>query len=262
MLSKIEERRVAEQFRLFGCTQREAEIYLQCLQLGPAPVQDIARKLRQNRVTVHSAVENLLRKGILFETRKGRRRLIAAEAPENLRQLAQERENELHVMRANLEYTIQLLAPLRTSDRGTPTVKFYEGVEGFKKMLEESLEAKGEVLVFTYVDLFSRLLGTEYLENYFRRRAKRGISTRLIFPPCEFAERVNRDRLKHKIQVRLLPPELEWRSGIFSWNDSLALMSYTEEKLTCTIIENADIAQFYRGIIFDLAWRQAAPMAD
>jgi len=52
---------------------------------------------------------------------------------------------------------------------------------------------------------------------------------------------------------------MQWQSGIFSWNDSIAIMSYTKQKITCTIIENRDIAHFYRTIIFELCWREASP---
>jgi len=160
----------------------------------------------------------------------------------------------------NLDHVVKLLNSVQVSDRSVPTVKFYEEVDGFKKMLEESLTARGEVLVFTYVDVFSEILDPDYLENYFKRRAAKGIHTRLIFPPCDFAERVNKKAKQYKIQVRLLPPELKWASGFFSWNDSVALMSYTEGRFTCTIIENKDITYFVRKVMFDLIWKQAKPI--
>ncbi len=260
MLTKADSHQISEQLKLLGCNERESTIYLQCLQMGPASVQQIAHKLKQNRVTVHSAVQQQLAKGLLFETRKGKRRLIVAEEPVSLLRLFQRHANEWNTMRGNLEYVVQLLNSLQTIDHSIPTVKLYEEVDGFKRMIEETLQSRGEVLVFTYVDLFSKLIGADYLEDYFWRRAAKGIHTRLIFPPCPFAERVNRKAKEYKIQVRLLPKTYVWQSGIFSWNDCLALMSYTEQKLTCTIIENRDIASFYRTIIFELIWQQAEPL--
>ena len=257
MLSPIDSHRIVEQLKALGCNEREADIYMQSLQMGSASVQDIARKLKQNRVTVYSAVEQMMEKGLLFETRRGKRRLIAAEEPVSLLRLCQRRENELQMMRSNLEHVIPLLTALQSTDQSVPAVKFYEGVNGFKRMLEETLTAKGEVLVFSYVDLFSTLVGPDYLKNYFRRRSRKGIRTRLIFPPCSFADFVIKTGKEFHNTVRLLSSHLKWQSGIFSWNDSLALMSYTKQKVTCTIIENRDIAHFYRNIIFELCWNQA-----
>ncbi len=65
---------------------------------------------------------------------------------------------------------------------------------------------------------------------------------------------------EYRIRVRLMPEELSWQAGIFSWNNSIAIQSFTEGKLTCTILENADIADFYRRVLFELAWQQAADM--
>lgn len=251
---------IGDQLRVLRCNPREAALYLKSLQMGPASVQELARALRRNRVTVHSEVEQLLEKGLLFETRRGRRRLIVAEEPVGLLRLLQKQENEFQIQRRTIEQLIPALTSLQAIDVGFPSVKFYEGAEGFRRMLEETLSARGEVLVFSYVPLFSDLVGTDYLLRYFRRRSAKGIHTRLIFPPCRFAEVVHVKAKEFKIQVRLLPPTLHWKSGIFVWNDCLAIMSYTAEKLTCTIIENRDIAYFYRNIIFELCWDQANPL--
>ena len=217
--------------------------------------------MKQNRVTVHSAIEQLIDKGFLYETRKGKRRLIVAESPSALHQLLQKKENDLDLLRSNMDYAAELLSCIQQHDRSMPTVKFYEGVDGFKRMLEDSLTTKkGKVYVFTYVDLFSKLLDPDYLENYFKRRAKKGIHTQLIFPPCPFANRVDAKSELYKIQVRLLPEEHEWKSGFFSWDDTVAIMSYTEGKLTCTFIDNADIAHFFQHVMFCLCWKQAKPI--
>ncbi|MFA6024034.1 MAG: helix-turn-helix domain-containing protein [Candidatus Gracilibacteria bacterium] len=260
MLTATDLSRIVALLKQFECNESEAKIYVESLKTGPTTVQELAKKMKRNRVTVHSAVEQLVEKGLLYETRKENRRLIGAEEPDILHRLLQKRENEMKLLKSNLDYVTGLLNSVQAVDKSIPTVKFYEGLDGFKKMLEETLTARGKVFVFTYVDLFSKLLGPEYLEDYFVRRAKKGIYTRLIFPPCAFATRVNKKAKEYNIEVRLLPPELQWKSGIFSWNDSMSLMSYTEGKLTNTIIENKDIAYFYQNVIFELCWAMAKPM--
>jgi sugar-specific transcriptional regulator TrmB len=260
LLNSTQKSRILSQLNQFGCSDIEAEIYIQSLQIGPSTVQEVSQKLRKNRVTVHSAMEQLVVKGFLFESRRGKKRLLVAEEPAALFRILQKKKNDLELMESNLDHVVKLLNSVQVADRGQPSVRMYEGVDGFKKMLEESLTAKGEVLVFTYVDIFSKLLDPDYLENYFKRRAKKGIHTRLIFPPCRFADRVNKKAKQYNIRVRLLPSELKWASGFFSWNDCVALMSYTEGRLTCTIIENKDIVFFVRSIMFELIWRQAEEM--
>jgi sugar-specific transcriptional regulator TrmB len=241
----------------FGCSDTEALIYLRLLQLGSSTVQELSKVLELKRTTVHSAVEQLLKKGLLFESRRGKRRLILAEEPDVFQTLVEEKAAELQAMQSTMLKLVSQLNAMQRFNSNRPMIHHYEGVTGFKKMLEETLTAKGEVFVFTYVEIFSELLSPEYLENYFARRAQKGIRTRLIFPPVDFAYRVNERALEYKIQVRVLPKEFKWLSGIFSWNDCVSLKSFSDEKLTCTIIENADIARFYQNIIFELCWQQA-----
>ncbi len=254
--------RITSLLKQFGCNQREIEIYVHSLKIGPSTVQEIAQQIKCNRVTAHSAIDQLIKKGLFYETRKGKRRLVVADNPESLHHLLQKKENELKLIKTNLDYVSQLLSRVQSPDANRPTVKFYEGVDGFKKMLEETLDAKSGILVFTYVDLFSKLVGADYLENYFKRRAVKNIYTKIIFPPCSFANRVNEKSKEYKIEVRLLPQGLEWKAGIFSWNNWIALKSFTEGKITCTLIENADIAFFYRNVLFPLCWEQAKPIEN
>lgn len=255
-MKSIDKQHIIAQLKRFNCSENEAGLYLYSLSTGPETIQKLAKGLGRNRTTVYGEVEQLLKKGLLYETRKDKKRFVGAENPNVLYSLLQQQENELSSLKNNISYAVELLSAIKPSDTRVPTVRLYEGVDGFKKMLEETLSAKGEVLVFTYVKLFSELLDPDYLERYFQRRSAKNIHTRLIFPPCDFANRVNAKSDAYKIQVRLVPEDIEWKAGIFSWNDTIAIQSFTEGKLTCTVIENKDIAHFYRKIIFELIWKQ------
>lgn len=48
-----------------GLTEKEAKVYLACLELGPQPVSEIAKKARINRVTAYDILEKLLKKGLV-----------------------------------------------------------------------------------------------------------------------------------------------------------------------------------------------------
>lgn len=255
-MKTIDQQHIFAQLRHFGCNEQEAKLYIHSLATGPETIQKLAKGLGRNRTTVHSEVEQLLKKGLLYETRKDKKRYIGAENPNVLYNLLHQRETELNSLKTGISYAVELLQNIKVHDGRVPTVRFYEGVDGFKKMLEETLSAKGEVLVFTYVKLFSELVEPKYLERYFQRRSEKGIKTRLIFPPCDFATKVSQKSVQYKIRVRLMPENVEWKAGIFSWNDTVAIQSFTEGKLTCTIIENKDIAHFYRTVMYEMLWSQ------
>jgi sugar-specific transcriptional regulator TrmB len=258
MLNEQERYRVSTYLKHFECNEREVEIYLQSLKLGPSSVQEIARSLKMNRVTVHSAIEHLINKGLLCETRKGKRRLILAEDPSILSNITQKKLNELNQMQGNLDYLVDILSKVKSEDAARPSVKFYEGADGLKKMLEETLEAENDVLLFSYVQLLADAVDANYLEDYVQRRAEKGIQTKLIFPKCQYGDLLNNKTEEYKLQIKLLPAKYQWTAGFFSWNNKVAFLSYTEGKRTVTIIENKDISFFVRNVIFDIAWEFAA----
>ncbi|HLD17620.1 MAG TPA: helix-turn-helix domain-containing protein [Patescibacteria group bacterium] len=258
-MKQNEVRPIEKQLKAFGLGDTDAKIYLLSLQLGPSTVQELAKMNRLNRVTVHSAVERLIEKGFLFESRKGKRRLVVASDPKTLRRLAEAKKAEVERMTEGLEGVVELLEKFQSTDRYFPTVRFYEGTQGFHVMFEETYRAKSDVLVFSYVPIFEKAVGEENLKTYFEKRAKHGIHTKLLFPPSEIAERIHKQRNPYNVEVRLIPKEYSWNAALFVWNDSVALHSLKEGRLTSTIVENKDIANMMRTM-HALIWERSQPM--
>ena len=48
-----------------GFSEKESEVYLAMLELGPAAVQDIAKKAGVNRSTTYVMIESLKRRGLI-----------------------------------------------------------------------------------------------------------------------------------------------------------------------------------------------------
>ncbi len=262
MLRPTDHIRIIEFLKHFDCNAREAETYLLCLQLGPATVQEIAHKMKSNRITVHSTIEQLIQKGLLFETRKAKKRLIASESPDILVRLLQRRYNEIKLIEHNLDYVIKVLHTIHPTHQHLPTIKHYEEIDGFKKMLEETLMAKNELLVFTCGEVFRQLLLTDYIEDYYKRRAEAGIRTRVIYTPSDFTNKIAKESKKYNLDVRFTTSSLHYEAGIYLWNNSLALKSFTEDRVTCTIIEHEDIVNFFRNVVFEDLWAHATKIKE
>jgi hypothetical protein len=62
-----------------------------------------------------------------------------------------------------------------------------------------------------------------------KKRAAKGIYTRLIFQPCNFAERVHAQAKEYKITIRFLPSRFTWQSGTFYGTTTLQF-SHTQSK--------------------------------
>ena len=239
------------------CTPIESDIYLFLLSETSQSIKKIAENLQKNRVTIHSATEMLLEKGLLYETRIGKKRLIGAEDPQSLPKLLERKKAEIEVIEKDIQEALPLFADILNQRKSTPTVKFYAGVDGIKKMLEETLQTKTMVYVYSYAQRLAETVGESYLDGYFRRRATKNIYSQLLLQRGEFTFQQNKKAKEYKIEMKFLPEEYEWKAGIFSWDDKLALISYDEKKPHCSIIQSVAIADFFQHIIFDFSWKNA-----
>jgi hypothetical protein len=127
----------------YGFSDKEAKIYLTCLELGTSIASTIARRSEINRGTTYSILEDFKRRGIISETIQNEVKYFSVLAPELL---FQREEEKYQKMQASLP---DLLAV--TSKYGTrPRTQFFEGVEGIKKIFTEVLE-EGKTMESPYL---------------------------------------------------------------------------------------------------------------
>lgn len=123
-------------FARMGLTKRAASIYLACLEHGPDTVAAIARHTREKRSTVRYTVDDLLRRGMIVLTRRGRRTLYDAQRPQKLLTLLHEEERELQDILPQLEI-------LRGKREPVSRVYLQEDREGLRSLYRE---------IYDYVD--------------------------------------------------------------------------------------------------------------
>lgn len=246
-----------DHLRSLGCTSRETAIYLDLYTRGASTVQQIAHRLEENRITVHSAVSKLLERGILSETRQENQRLLVAEEPEIFLSLIRRRKEELEQAEFSAKQAIEIMRALSRETQSTPRFRLRQGVPGLQQMLEESLDATNDIRVITDINEFSRLLGLEYLQSYYARRGQRGIHSRLIWPKTPLLKQLRETLLQNQMNVRILTRDEGWEVGLFSWNDTLAIKSLSQGSVTCTLLESREIAQFFQNVVFESLWQCA-----
>ncbi len=90
------------QLKAAGLSDNEAKVYLAMLELGPAPVQEIAAKAGVNRPTAYVQIEALKKKHLASTQARGKKTFFIAETPENLESLLNKEGVELEARRAEL----------------------------------------------------------------------------------------------------------------------------------------------------------------
>lgn len=139
---------IALELKKLGLKDKEVRVYLAGLELGPSPVQNIAKKAGVVRPTTYEILKPLKAKGLFAETLKGKKHLFAAQSPEKILQLLRREKRELEEKEREF---IRIIAALESKyysgERGLVSV--FHGQEGIK-MLEEkvSFASTPEIMVF------------------------------------------------------------------------------------------------------------------
>lgn len=232
-----------------GLNEKEAQIYLATLELGPSPASEIAFKAKLNRVTAYDILERLIAKGFVSTFLKKRVRTFAATDPDLLRDLYRQRYDQFKAA----------LPDLRRLHGKTPhpRVSYYEGVEGVKRVYADTLRAKTELL--NYADSKAiRQFWPNYDEEYVKERVKRHLYLRGIAPNDEYGREVARHNKESYREIRLVPPgEFSFANEINIYDDKVSIISFGQDVLLGMIIESHEIADTQRAI-FKMAWEFAS----
>lgn len=138
---------------------------------------------------------------------------------------------------------------------GKPSIQFYEGIEGIKTVLEDSLYTKGEIL--NYVDLESiQKYITDINDWYVKERQKDQIKNRGLVLDTPFNREFLKDYHPDITDTKFLPIKSEPFSTIMKiYNDKISYITLREHMIG-VIITGKAIAEMHRKL-FQFTWGEA-----
>lgn len=249
------------ELKKLGLKDKEASVYLSCLQLGPSPVQRIARKADVVRATTYVVLESLMSQGLVTKYKEGKKTLFSAEPPRMLMRLLEKEREDVDERQRDLETLLPELQVLVKTAKGRPTVRYFDGLEGLRAIRREMLmySQTGDTWYnFTPRDHLTALFGGAEEDSYYRQRMAKKIKVRTLYStksPTQRASVAKRqaaysDTLsEHRyISARYFPSP----SGMTIFRDRIAIGSFIG-KLGGVIVESAEMADMMRRL-FELAW--------
>lgn len=227
-----------------GLNDRHASIYLASLELGTSSIQKISQKSGFARSTCEAVLKSLQEKGFVTSIKKKKTRVFSPEDPKMLVSMAKQKVKLL-------EESLPQFQARYFKGGVIPSVRLYQGVEGFKIVLQEILHEAKELISFGSIDDIKNAIG-DYFENFIDGRIKRKIPLKTILRDSPLARERQRLGPTHLREVRIIPPEYPCSSITFIWTNKVAICSF-QEGVTCLVIENQEIFKVQQGM-FNLIW--------
>lgn len=236
-----------ETLQQIGLNDKEAKIYLACLELGKTGIKDIARKSNIKRTTVYEIIDGMINAGFIKITQKGKRKQFVAIEPQEIKGLIRKKE-------ALLNHILPQLSAMSNVSDVKPKVWFYQGKDGILQAYEDSLNYPGIEVVGWGTGEIASMFNDEEIEKYIQTRLRKKIMQTLILPDDEettnrFVSKDSRQLRRTKlVEANTYPFKIEIniyanRVGIFSVRDKIAV-----------IMESEQIASAMR-MIFQMCWK-------
>jgi len=227
-----------------GLTEKEAKVYLACIENGTNVVSEIASTAKINRVTTYDILDKLKQKGLVSHFTKNKTKYFTGTNPEILLEEFEKRTGDLR----NALPKFKRL----TGTTAHPRIRYFDSLEGIKAIYTDTLTAKTEILNFSNSEEI-RKNWPNYDKEYVSKRVKKKIFLRGICPNDDAGKTVHSQDKKYNREMRLIPKDkFNFTNEINIYDDKVAIISFKDE-LIGMIIESKEIANSQRAI-FDLCW--------
>ena len=231
-----------------GLSEKQADMYLACLEAGPSKIPKIASSAQIKRTTVYGIVEELVAMGLVRSSYKGKRQLYEAQDPALILSM-------LETKKKRMAEILPDLSKLFVSHHVRPKISFFEGREGVKKIYDDALDCTTkEIKQIVRARQHNEVVGDAFINEFIRKRIARGIVTRNLHPKHGdlYTEKRGMEDPKLKRYVRYLPPSVFYAAIIMIYDHKVAMVSTKEENFGF-IIESKEFSNTLSAY-FDFMW--------
>ena len=232
-----------------GLSDKEALIYIESLQLGPASILALSKATKLHRPILYKLIEEMLEKGVMKTTlNKSRTEYVSVE-PEELVTIL---ENKKRL----LEQALPGLASLSTVGKNEVRIFFYHGKKQLQELFKTGLTSKTEILSFFPTKYMVELFGKREMEDIIKQRIEKGIPSKTLRSK-ESEQKFEGSTQKELAlrEVRYIPENISLKMGIVIFNDKVNLLSPIEENFGVQIKSQsyAELMRFFFNAVWEIS---------
>lgn len=242
-----------------GLDQTEIDVFLAMTgQIAPEKISKIAKNAGHNRASVYDVLRRLSEKGLVRQISKGAVLKYEAVEPSVILSKLNDQKTEIENKIEAFENLRPELNAIFGTAPGQPSVAFYEGIEGIKNVLLDTLETPGvkEIISYVSADYLQMGFDSKFLDKYWQRRTELKIPSRGIMPGTEKAKSLfNPERNVRELRtLKFISPEkYKFTNEIDIYADKIGIISLDQNNLYGVIIKSQNIADTQRNI-YELLW--------
>jgi len=242
-----------------GLESREIEAFNCLLERGIMTTLELSRFTKIPRTTLYRIIESLKIKGVVEEVVEEYVAKVQTAPLSRLEFLVaqhKERANTLVSLFPNIQ---QIITSTQSVSQPDTKVLMYRGREGIRQMVWNVLEAKKEVVGYTYRHL-DDFAGKRFMDRFRTEFVERKLKGRDILSDNYYKSLTGRDYQWKQWTSRYIKPNvLTIDHQLDIYNDVTAVYNWHEGEVFGVEIHNAKVARMQRQI-FEIVWNPANPI--
>jgi sugar-specific transcriptional regulator TrmB len=240
-----------------GLYLEQAQIYELLLKNGPLPAGKISKKTSITRSLVYKILDDLMSMNLVEKQDEPKKVAIFKPLhPYKLQELAEKKEKQAKNAQMVLAETLPYLVSEFQLLQEKPDIRFYEGEEGIKRVVFDSLTAKDGI--YSYIDneavnKYFPKINTEYV----KKRIELGIKKKMITIDGNFIRSRASQYDPNFTEIRLIDGnQYPFYTVMQIYNNKVSYITLDAKKMIGIIIEDRHIASMHKGI-FEFNWSKA-----
>jgi sugar-specific transcriptional regulator TrmB len=247
-----------------GLTKEEVDIILAITPKSGTNVSEISKNTGIPRSSVYRFIDNLVDKGLVKKTLSSQGNIMMLGNLKTFQQQLTEQKAQIQKQEEVLDNVLDSLTLLTKSASQSPRVNYYEGKQGIRQLIWNTLSSKSVIKCYTNAirkDIVGGNWMTDYCLEFCRRDLKEyvigdkeyandsyqkfGGRKNYYLPVAQYFQRSDERILKL--------PFLKIKGEIYIYNQVFAFYTWEGNKLIGSEIESNFISQT-QSTIFDVLW--------
>ncbi len=236
------------------------KIFTDLVDKGPSTARLISERLSMPRPSVYDNIKILIQSGLVTERDEENKKIFCVDDIENIPNLLQSKIDSLETEKASFAKLLPSL--LKKTHFIEPKIKFYSGKEGLRQVMNHIMwHTNITTTIMWPMHEIIHVLGADYLEELNRKRIKRNISIRGIYPHDSKPDLKKYPFLgiggEHLREIRLAPKDMAWDMGYWMFEDKVAFISSQKESFGF-VVHSRDFANLMKTQ-FETIWKVSKP---
>lgn len=237
-----------------GLSEEQALVYGHLLDRGPQRASALSKWLGIKRGLVYKVLEQLGAMNLV--EKKGGAGTVALFSPlhpSHLLEMIESRAKSILLTKETLTYSLGSLASKFNLLSGKPNVQFYEGKEGVRSVLWDTLNAKEIIYTFADIEAITKYI-PKINDEYSELREKKNIVKKaLLLDTIKARELINEYHTK-VTEIKFISPKIqEFQTVIQIYDNKISYITLKDDAMIGIIIEDPYIYDTHRKI-FEYLW--------